>query len=140
MKLDLNIGIYCHREGSIHVHFYELSFAELSYLLPSYLHLQGAYFAKHKETKYNSCLRWSPVKTHDKFIESEIWVCLHDIQVREFLGPNDLCFFVLSTVCNTDTKSVEIHQVTVPPALVAMMWGEQHCTGPDSSAETQHCS
>lgn len=38
------------------------------------------------------------MKICDIFLESEIWVCLHDIQVREFnaLGPNDLCFLSLT--------------------------------------------
>lgn len=141
MKLDLNIGIYCRREGSIHLHFYELGLAELSFLLPSYLHLQGAYFANHKKTKYNSCLRWSPVKICDIFLEYEIWVCLYDTEVRKFsiLGSKLSLLFALYIVSSTDTKSVELHQVLVPPALAATMWGEQHCTGPIFSVETQHC-
>jgi len=105
-KPDLNTGIYCWREESIHFQLYELGFAELSHLLPYHLHLQGDYFTKHE-------------KGHlmPKVDSNILWICVEYVSHLMFRCDHILCkwensvqqaqlilVFALCIVSNCDTK------------------------------------
>lgn len=109
MKLDLNIGIYCRREESMHFQCNESCFAELFHLLPSYLHLQGAYFTKHKGRKDFSCLRWILIfRENVSWYMSYIWhlgvTTCYVSETTRYNRPNLSLLFALCNVSNRDPK------------------------------------
>lgn len=129
MKPDLNTGIYCWREESIHFQLYELGFAELSHLLPYHLHLQGDYFTKHKKRKDISCLRWILIFCKYVLNMSLIW-CLGAITfcVSERTQYNRLSlslflpFALLVTVTQSENICPQMSTSSCcSPALVEMI-------------------
>lgn len=116
-KLDLNIGIYCWREENIHFQFCELGFAELSHLLPYFLHLQGYYFTKHKKRKDISCLRWILMFCEYALYMSLIWhLGMFTFYVSKWENSaqqaQQILVFALCTVTVTQSENICLQNST----------------------------